>query len=109
MSEKRFAKPQEIADAKVAFPANVSGLMPAYADIPREFKPSGSSPWADWQARWFFSGLESFPAAKDGIDQQAALRHLSAIQRSFAPKHEHKAAAVAYLASLWLVSPEGVK
>jgi hypothetical protein len=38
---------------------------------------------------------------KEGVDGNLAFRHLSAIQRSFTPKHEHKEAAVAYLASLW--------
>lgn len=98
-------KPQEIPDALVAFPADVMELMPAMDDIPFEFKRY-SNPWCKWQSEWFFSGLESFPKAKAGINQNTALRHLSAIQGSFQPQHEHKSAAVAYLASLWLELPE---
>jgi hypothetical protein len=35
------------------------------------------------------------------VDGELAIRHLQVIQASFEPKHEHKEAAVAYLASLW--------
>jgi hypothetical protein len=74
------------------------------AEIPAEFKRD-SNPWVRWQARWFFSGLKSFPAAKAGVDGAVAARHLKTIQGSFEPQHEHKQAAVAWLASLWLVEP----
>jgi anti-sigma factor ChrR (cupin superfamily) len=58
----------------------------------------------EFQQKWFFSGLknEDMPTAKDGIDFNDAMRHLGAIQGSFEPKHEHKQAAVAFLASKWL-------
>lgn len=102
-----FEKPMEIDAATAAFPASVEKLMPKYSEIPDEFKRWPGGPYVKWATKWFFSGLqrEEIPAAKEGIDQAAALRHLSAIQRSFQPKHEHKEAAVAYLASLWLETP----
>lgn len=46
---------------------------------------------------------------KDGIDGDTAVRHLRAIQGSFAPKHEHKMEAVAYLASRWFTKVKGYK
>lgn len=96
-----FEAPHEVSEVELAFPANVAHLMPAYADIPEEFM-SMSNPWAAWQAEWFSVGLKQMPTAKPGIDVKAVMRHLGAIQGSYWPKHEHKAAAVAYLASRWL-------
>lgn len=102
-----FTKPHAVDDVTVAFPARVENLMPAYASIPDEFKHH-RNPWCEFQAKWFYEGLkkEDFLTAKPGINYNAAMRHLSAIQGSFEPKHEHKMAAVAYLASLWFESPE---
>lgn len=96
--------PQPISDVEAAFPADVEKLMPNYKDIPDEFKRS-SNKWNAWQSKWFFTGLKAFPDAKDGVDSGAAVRHLKAIQGSWQPKHEHKQAAVAYLASLWFTEP----
>ena len=93
--------PQEISDVDLAFPGQVSRLMPDYKEIPDEFK-HGNNKYCAFQAKWFFEGLEGIPKPKDGVDVKKAMRHLSAIQKSFEPRHEHKAAAVAYLASLWL-------
>lgn len=100
-----FKQPTKLSDVDIAFPASVCKLMPSYEAIPCEFKRD-SNPYVRFQQQWFFSGLnrDQIPAAKDGIDLNEALRHLEAIQRSFEPKHEHKQAAVAYLASLWLVT-----
>lgn len=92
-------QPQVISDVDYAFPASVSHLMPAYEMLPRNISPK----WRAFQSDWFFKGILS-PGGmvpKSGIDKRAALRHLGAIQGSFEPKHEHKCAAVAYLASLW--------
>lgn len=114
--------PQEISDALRAFPASVSHLMPAWEDIPEEFQDRHNE-WVEFQGTWFAAGLtEHFsyvPAidptgdGEDRLDGELILRHLSAIQGSFEPKHEHKEAAVAYLASLWmdavLYGPSGAK
>jgi hypothetical protein len=93
---------QEIDDVFLAFPANVSHLMPRYEDIPEEFK-SSSNKWCGIASRWFFKGLPKTTVfkPKEGVDTNKALRHLGAIQGSFEPKHEHKEAAVAYLMSQW--------
>jgi len=85
--------------------ANASDLMPDYSAIPDEYK-RGNTPFNKIQSEWFFKGLKAWPLTpKPGIDQKAALRHLSAIQGSWEPKHEHKTAGVAYLMSLWFESP----
>ena len=101
--------PVQITDADLAFPARALEFMPKWEDIPEEFR-NGSSPWCDLQRTWFAYGLSerfSFqPATIDGalIDALAAYRQLAAIQGTYACKHEHKIAAVAYLASLWMES-----
>jgi hypothetical protein len=103
-----FTRPHDVACMTAVFGADpeVLGMMPAMADIPAEFR-SERTPFNAIQSEWFFRGIAGpFPlAAKPGIDRRAALAHLSAIQRSFAPSHEHKSAAVAYLMSLWFEPP----
>lgn len=97
--------PQPVTDIELAFPANVSHLMPSYEDVPQHYRRDRgeAKPWIAFQRRWFFHGLGGVTiTAKPGIDKTAALRHLAAIQGSFEPSHEDKEAAVAYLASLWL-------
>ncbi len=94
-------KPKALSDLDVAFSANVRDLMPDYKEIPEDFR-RGRTKWNRFQSDWFYGGIDaSGLIAKDGIDRNAALRHLKAINGSFEPKHEHKEAAVAYLASLW--------
>lgn len=102
-------RPVPMADIEAALPASVGHLMPAQDDIPQEFwRGTGDARrWVQFQQDWFFRG---FPrgtkfVAKPGVDLTLALRHLTAIQRSWEPKHEYKEAAVAFLASLWLVEP----
>lgn len=96
----KFASPQEVSAVEMAFGGNMKELLPPYSEIPEEFKSSRNR-WVQWQNQWFYSGLKEAPAAKAGIDAKAAIRHLGAIQGSFEPKHEHKEAGVAYLASRW--------
>lgn len=101
IDEQKWAVPHEVTDVEMAFPAEVTQLMPEYKEIPDEFKRQSNS-WVKLQQEWFFEGL---PGAKffqkEGINPSAALRHLKCIQGSFQPKHEHKEAAVAYLLSRW--------
>ena len=101
MAEQTVFPIAEVFDLDIAFPANVSHLMPAYEDIPREFK-HGSGKWNRLVSDWFFCGLKNLQLVpKDGTDQTKALRHIKAIIGSFEPKHEHKEAACAYLLSQW--------
>lgn len=95
--------PQKIDEAQLVFPANVvNTLIPSMQNIPAEFKNS-RNPWVKFQCDWFYNGLPKGTKfiMKEGVDEREALRHLSAIQGSWEPKHEHKEAAVAYLASQW--------
>ena len=96
-----FDAPHSVSDLDLAFPARALEFMPDYSAIPAEFK-SQRCAWVQWQSEWFYAGLKQMPTPKPGIDVKAAMRHLSVIQGSFAPKHEHKEAAVAFLASRWL-------
>lgn len=104
MSETFPIKP--VTDLSIAFGGadQIDSLMPPQGSIPDEFK--GRSPWCQLVEDWFFHGLGSIDSPpKSNIDNRAALRHLSAIMRSFAPKHEHKIAAVAFLLSQWFEGP----
>lgn len=91
-----------LTDASQAF-GNVDHL-PDYKSIPDEFKNwNGRSKWNTIVTNWFFKGLpkETEFIPKPGVDGKEALRALNAIMRSWAPKHEHKEAGVAYLMSEW--------
>lgn len=93
--------PIDVDKVDMVFGVGTARLMPDYADIPAEFKRAHGK-WCDFASTWFFKGLKgaSFEP-REGIDPAKALRHLRTIIGSFEPKHEHKEAAVAYLASLW--------
>lgn len=105
-----FLQPTEIGSTPLA-DAELAKLVPAYEDIPAAFKVenrNGANPYVAFHRRWFFHGLPENTrlVGKDGVDPEAALRHLAAINRSRAIKHQHKEAAIAYLASLWIEVPE---
>ena len=102
---ERFAQPKPVDDLRVTFPANVEDLMPGYEDIPDDFK-GGANPYVKWQRRWFHHGLSKFPDVREEVSKARVARHLAVIQKSFEPKHEHKEAAVAFLASLWIDESE---
>lgn len=99
-----FEEPHTISDAQYAFPARLKELLPTKEQIPKEFW-RGHTPWNRFVSEWFFSG---WPArglySREDIDPNLAFRHLHTIMRSFEPKHEHKEAAVAWLASRWFES-----
>jgi hypothetical protein len=92
----------EIDDVTLAFPARALDWMPEMEDIPVEFVEE-TTEWSKIAHAWFYDGLspETEFHAKEGVDAQAAFRAASATLRSFAPKHEHKMAAVAYMLSQW--------
>lgn len=96
--------PVDIDDASMAFgaPMEIDSLLPKYDQIPEEFK-SHSNKWVKLFNQWFFNGLPKGTQfiRKPGIDQTKALRHIRTIIASYAPKHEHKTAGVAYLLSCW--------
>lgn len=105
-----FDKPSTtITKVDLAFPARGASpeLLPRYNTIPDEFKldrvNDENTSWISFQSLWFSRGLpetlEMYP--REGIDAKQAFEHLSVLQGSFGSKHEHKMAAVAWLASRW--------
>ena len=99
-------KPIKVSAVDQVFGGNVHNILPPMSEIPDEFSRQGH-PWVRWQRDWFYKGLTRYPVPKDGIDLRIAMSNLACVQRSFEPKHEHKEAGVAYLASLWFKSPDG--
>ena len=95
--------PQDVSAPLYAFPARVVGtLLPEWDSIPDEFKGHGRTAWNEFVDLWFTpSGLPEDAAfhGRPGIDAEKAFRHLSTCMRSFQPKHQHKMAGCAYLAS----------
>jgi len=104
--------PRKLGLLDVAFPAHVSEMMPPYEGIPKEFRTNPpTTKWGKLFSDWFYfvpawsqpffwiKGLVLTP--KSGIDRDEALGVIRAVMGSFEPAHEHKAAAVAYLLSLW--------
>ena len=99
-------KPIPVTAADMAFGGKCAEILPPMAEIPTEFL-GHSGVWLDWQNEWFMRGLKRYPVAKAGIDLNLAMNNLQCVQGSYAPKHEHKQAGVAYLASLWFEQPDG--
>lgn len=100
--------PIQVTKVDVVFGGMVNKILPPMAEIPEDFKRN-RSPWVKWQRDWFYEGLGRWPLARDGIDLNLAMANLACVQGSFAPKHEHKEAGVAYLASLWFSSADGTE
>jgi hypothetical protein len=114
VSGDAWAQPTAVDDLTLAFPANVVGtLMPSRDECEAgldALTPKEQLRWRHFQQQWFHGGLPvgvSFHM-RPGVDGDTALRHLRAIQGSFEPKHEHREAAVAYLASRWFKKVEGL-
>lgn len=106
-----WTKPSPVSDIEIAFPARALELMPSREVCEAGLNmlpPEEKEKWLSFQRDWFYGGLskEAVFALKDGIDGNEAFRHLKVIQGSFAPKHEHKEAGVAYLASQWFEDGE---
>lgn len=94
-------KPTKVSDLEMAFPANVLHMMPAYKDIPEEFK-RGNTPQNKLIQKLFYEGGQvSWLITKPGIEKRDALRTISCILSSFEPKHEHKEAGTAILLAEW--------
>lgn len=102
--------PHDFNDVELAFPAHALDHMPAYEDVPDKYKDSNEREWyARVWAQLMFGGLDDIqlsPADSSwtGGDVRRAWRHLNVILRSFAPKHEHKMAALAYLTDTWFAA-----
>jgi hypothetical protein len=103
-------QPQKVSELLMVFPGDVRHLMPEYDAIPAEFKDQNRpTPWNRFANQWFCNGLTDpkfYPV--EGIDAETAFRQIQCILSSYQPKHEHKEATVAYLASLWFTKIEYV-
>lgn len=95
--------PKDIDRVGMAFPTSVDGMMPAYKDIPEEFKNwNRPTKWNKLVSAIFFGGLKKLELRpKPGVDQEKAFRHIRYIMGSWEPKHEHKEAGCAFLFSEW--------
>lgn len=95
-------RPIEVSDVELAFGGNVVRLLPSYDEIPDEYK-SATNEYNMFVSAWFFQGVGKLEVSpRDGVNLSLAIRHIAAILRSFEPKHEHKIAGAAYLASVFL-------
>jgi len=101
--QEKFAKPSTIDGFGYA-PINV--LVPPHKEIPPDYQ--GRAKFEQLQSKWFFKGLDEgeMPAAKPGIDEQMAMKHLYTVQNNREIKHEHKIAGVAWLMSMWFELPK---
>ena len=103
--EQDWSRPKVVTDLELAFPTDISNLLPPYDYILERFDPD-TSPFCDLADTWFFKGLNAQQLVpKPGIVKGTALRHLKAVMGSWTPKHEHKISAVGYLLSLWFEEP----
>lgn len=111
MPKRDWSKPNwKPTDAERAFPANALEYMPEPEEIPKEFwsgrgfHSAKAEPWVDFAGSYCVGCVDIETVEfgrKDGIDGEAAFTQINAIARSFAPKHEHKEATVAWLLSMW--------
>lgn len=99
----------EVSDAAVAFPTTVP--LPAWNDIPEEFKRRPGTPFNKIVSKLFFQGgrLSDFGLTpKEGVDEHKAMRAIRVCLGSWEPKHEHKEAGVAFMFSEWFdLAPPG--
>ncbi|MGG6309839.1 hypothetical protein [Paenibacillus macerans] len=95
--------PKYVTEIELASGGDMKKLLPKYEEIPEEFKDMNNrTKWNKFISQWFYSGVENLEIErKEGVDPQMALWHIGAILASREPKHEHKMAGCAYLASLW--------
>ena len=82
---------------------NALEWMPPMESIPQEFKTGDQNFWRRVARSWFYNGLPSNVTfdVKDGIDRDWAFEVITATLSSFAPRHQHKIASVAYMLSEW--------
>lgn len=85
--------------------------LPKWEDIPAQFKNMNHHTfWNKFISQWFFGGVSKeaieMLSPKSGVDKNKALKAVSAILRSWDPKHEHKEAGAAYLMSEWFEEPK---
>lgn len=115
-----YMEPKEASRAEMIFgPRNIGEWLPAWEDIPDEFKPGSwssvngkksygpdvsdrAAKFLNFVSDAFFLGLSELELdPKDGIDPNKAWWHVRTCMSSWDPRHEHKEAGCAFLLSLW--------
>lgn len=93
--------PVEVDDVTIAFPAQIMHMLPPWALVDND--EVRYSEWENFANHWFSLGIPADAQfwLKDGIDGEAMVRHVRAVQGSFQPKHQHKAGGLAFLFSHW--------
>ena len=90
--------------ADIHFARRGAEILPA--DIPREFEPGNQ--WFDWAQDWYHNGAKTWPSeAVEGVDYTLALYNLTVLIRDVEVPRDLAIRGVAYLGSLWFVSPHG--
>jgi hypothetical protein len=96
---------QDVTDEELAYPLDVEHLMPKYLDIPSEFKDWSRNRWAELFSQLFYGDVKGLCLVRkrdvDAETAERAWRQMDCIRRSWSPKHEHKAAACAYILSCY--------
>jgi len=95
-----FVEPKEVSLPTLAFPADVSDLLPDSADIPKEFWDHYNE-YATLGRQWFFGKTMAVVFDRPGINGDTAGKHITCCLRTYSVKHEHKEAGVGYLLYLW--------
>ena len=100
---EQWRTPRPVSDVDFAFPATVIGrYIPDWGQLPKPFQQFTSG-YEKLAYHACFHSVELRPEALiERIEADMASRQLSAVARSFEPRHEHKQAALAFLLSLWL-------
>ena len=79
-------------------------------EIPDEFR-NRNGEWNEIARSWFFFGLPEnvkfYP--QEGVDPAKAVRAIAATLGSYAPKHEHKEAATAWMLACWFTKVKNWK
>lgn len=100
-----FMPREDLDTIDLAFGAadKIAELLPPVEDIPDEIE--NEELWEKLFGDLFYIGVKTLKIEpKEGVNIESAMRHLTCIMGSFAPKHEYKMAAWMFLASTWFKS-----
>jgi len=102
MKEPFLPVPMSKVDQAFGAADKITNCLPPVEAIPDEFDGYPQNKWTSAVDRIFgkgSAGIELQPRV--GIDPEIAYTHIHTVLGSYAPKHEYKIAALAYLMSLW--------
>lgn len=103
----RLTEVPDISHLDRAFPARALEWMPAEDEIPEEFR-RGQTEWNTIGNSWMVHGLPENVEfyANEGVDPEKAFNVISATMNSYAPRLQHKEAAVAFMLFSWFEKVE---